>query len=119
MTNKFYKWFWDRRDDTEKFLMIAAPIDLLFVIALQFTAVPAPGILVLTVMLTAISLGIFKLGQFCVSEYQKFQAEKDAEAEAIVRKLKGDGDELKVSDEVLLRHLKSYRAGALKSKLIP
>jgi len=91
MTDKFYVWFWKRREPIDKVLIVIIPVDILFVSSLLlFTSIPGPGIAILTLILTMVTLGIFKLVEFIFNEHKAFQEAKDKEAELIVGRLKGD-----------------------------
>ena len=61
----------------------------------------------LVVFLTMFIGAIFSVVSYIVGEYRKFQAEKDREAELIMRRLKGD--ELKNTNDIM-DQLKAYRA---------
>jgi len=113
MTDKFYVWFWNRRDSTDKALITIIPIDALFVIGMLFTSIPGLGILVLTMMLTVVSLGVFKILEFIFKEHNAFREAREREAELIVQKLRGD--EPKNANSVL-EQLKAYKAAATISK---
>lgn len=107
MTDKFHVWFWNRRTTLEKFLTLAAPSDLLFVLIMQLAPVSGLGILFLTVFLT-IGIGIvFAAISFVVDEYKKYQREKEIEAERIIRTLRGV-EPKSTRDEELIDQLKTY-----------
>lgn len=99
MTDKFHVWFWNRRTDTEKFLMCVIPTDVLFVFALQFTAVPGSGIVVLTVLLTGLTFFILNAAQFFFRELKKYNEEKEREAEMILQTLRGEVPKARSEDE--------------------
>jgi hypothetical protein len=116
MIDNFFAWFWSRRSPAEKFFFFAGPVDGLVALGLQLTSIPGIGILALLVITTMLCLGIFCLSQFICSEYSEYKKEKDAEAERIVKALKGESEKYNAVEE-----LKRYRAIAsiTKSKLVP